>query len=95
MITDKTISKLKSTLDATQQVAIFGHAHPDGDCLGACLAIGAICEKLGSTVRYITPDFPSSQFDFLDKIDQFDIRFPYPEQIDTCIFLDTADRSRS
>ena len=58
-------------------IAIFGHNNPDGDCLGACLAFGKLCEHLSKQVTYFIPDGPSPQFAFLPALAQFRTDFAY------------------
>jgi nanoRNase/pAp phosphatase (c-di-AMP/oligoRNAs hydrolase) len=34
--------KLKDILEESERFVLIGHEHPDGDCLGAVLAMGAV-----------------------------------------------------
>lgn len=75
-------------------IAIFGHNNPDGDCLGACLAFGKLCEHLSKQVTYFIPDGPSPQFAFLPALAQFRTDFAYQWTYDMCVFLDVWGTNR-
>jgi phosphoesterase RecJ-like protein len=75
-------------------LAIFGHNNPDGDCLGACIAFGKLCERLGKQVTYFIPDSPSQQFSFLPQLTQFRTDFAYQWSYDLCVFLDVWGTNR-
>lgn len=85
---------LPDLLADAQRIAIFGHQHPDGDCLGACLAFGTLCERLGKDVTYFVPDAPGPSFSFLPKLATFRTDFAYQEGFDLLILLDIAVPAR-
>ena len=55
----------KKILEKSQTIALIGHYHPDGDCIGSLLGLGNVLENLGKKVEYFTPSQPSRVFDFL------------------------------
>ncbi len=51
--------KLNNVLDQAQTIAVGGHVHPDGDCVGSCMAM----------YQYITNDYPDKEVDvYLEDI---------------------------
>ncbi len=89
------MEKIASELDGVTTVAILGHVHPDGDCVGSCLA----------TWNYITAWYPKIQADvylepipnifrFLKGADQIHHNFESGQVYDLCIVQDCGDTKR-
>lgn len=68
---DRPLTKPSSAfLDALQgarSIILTGHEHPDGDCLGAQVALHELLVGLGKEVLILNPDPPSKAFDFLGR----------------------------
>ena len=63
------IEELVDLLDIPQKIIIVPHKNPDGDALGACLAIHLLLKKTGHETTVISPtNFPKF-FNFLPQID--------------------------
>ena len=59
---------------SAETIALAGHTNPDGDAIGACLALGGALEKAGKQVQVILVE------DLADKMTfRMDIWFPDPE----------------
>ncbi len=52
-------------LRTKQRFLLTGHENPDGDCLGAQVALYHLLTALGQTVHIVNPDPPAKAFDFL------------------------------
>ena len=83
--------EIKTLLDQSQKIAIFGHRNVDGDALGSCLWLGQVLENQWKEVNYFTTQTPSTSFDFLEWSSKFQINFDYHPHYDLLIFLDTAN----
>lgn len=44
-----TINQVADILKGKQRIALFAHTHPDGDTIGACIALALTLRKLGKT----------------------------------------------
>ncbi len=73
-------------------IVIAGHIHPDGDCIGACLALVQILEKYGISSTPILVDIADT-YNFLKVIDKVEASVK-DEEIDLFISVDCGDKSR-
>lgn len=64
---DKTLSEVGRLLSASQSVVISTHVLPDGDGLGAEIALYHYLRRIGKEVRIVNPDAPPERYRFLDK----------------------------
>lgn len=77
-----------------QSFVLTGHEHPDGDCLGAEVALYHLLRGLGKRCRILNPDAPGRQFDFLDA--PFEVYEPGEViEADVVCLLDCALFSRT
>lgn len=84
------------TAIAGQKVAIIGHARPDGDCIGAQVALARVLRARGVDVICVNPDAVPRRLQFLtpdmkffrtdDVLDDGELR--------SAIFVDCADHAR-
>ncbi|MCL2852442.1 MAG: DHH family phosphoesterase [Defluviitaleaceae bacterium] len=51
--------KLQKAIDAANSVVVAGHVNPDGDAIGACLAMAACLDKVGKDVVVLLEDYDS------------------------------------
>ena len=49
--------RFQEAIDASRSVAIAGHINPDGDAIGACLAMAACLDKIGKEVAVLLEDY--------------------------------------
>lgn len=89
------MENLSSQLSGIQTVAILGHIHPDGDCVGSCLA----------TYNYIATYYPKIRVDvylepipnifkFLQGADRIHHTCDINRTYDLCIVQDCGDLGR-
>lgn len=84
------------TLSTARTVLLTGHEHPDGDCLGAEVALYHLLHGLGRSVRILNPDPSPRSFDFLSRHTPFEVydgsgRLP---PCDLVVLLDCAEIGR-
>ena len=84
---------IKKTLEESKTIALFGHYHPDGDCVGSLLGLGKVLENLGKKVDYFTPSQPSKVFNFLPSFSKIKTICTY-KKYDTIVFVDLSGYSR-
>ena len=90
------VLNLDSILSRAGSVAIAGHVHPDGDCVGSCLAVYQYIRKYHPDLEAVVYLEPIPRiFTFLQYADE--IRQPGDEAgrvFDLCIALDCGDSGR-
>lgn len=84
---------IKKILEESKTIALFGHYHPDGDCVGSLLGLGKALENLGKKVEYFTPSPPSKVFSFLPSFPKIQTDFSY-KKYDAIVFVDLSSYSR-
>jgi phosphoesterase RecJ-like protein len=60
-----------AALEASREVLVASHEHPDGDTLGAALGIAALVEALGGRATLVCSDPVPPLYDFLEGMDRF------------------------
>lgn len=85
--------KVRKLLEKANKIALFGHVHPDGDCIWSMLGLWALLEKQGKKVSYFTPTLPSKIFDFLKATKKIKTTFDYGTY-DVLVFVDFSDYKR-
>lgn len=84
------------TAIAGQKIAVIGHARPDGDCIGAQVAMARVLATRGHDVVCVNPDPVPRRLQFLVNGMTFlrtDDVLAKPEER-TAIFVDCADHAR-
>ncbi|MEG2349439.1 MAG: bifunctional oligoribonuclease/PAP phosphatase NrnA [Hungatella sp.] len=89
------MSELEIMLQEADTVAILGHVHPDGDCIGSCLAIynyikNYYPEKTADV--YLEP--AAKKFSYLAGFQQVCHDCLAGKTYDLCVCLDSSDRER-
>lgn len=84
--------KIYDYINSSEQVALFTHIRPDGDCLGSALALGIALENEGKKVDYYCPSDINESFMFLPNIKRFNK--PKYKKYDLAIALDCSDINR-
>lgn len=59
---------IKSRIEASSKIVVTAHINPDGDAIGAGLALTLGLQKLGKSVRFVLQDEVPSNVHFLKKI---------------------------
>ncbi|MDA3845415.1 MAG: DHH family phosphoesterase, partial [Vallitaleaceae bacterium] len=85
------ITELTNLVKQYEHTYIVGHMNPDGDCVGAALALALLLEKQGSHVNVLLKEIPDT-YDFL-PIDDY-VQETVPHEVDLLITLDSGDRDR-
>jgi len=79
-----------------RKAAIVGHARPDGDCIGAQVALARVLASLGHDVVCVNPDAVPRRLRFLSQGTPFirtDAMLARPRGA-AAVFVDCADRER-
>jgi len=84
---------IKKIFEWAQKIALLGHIHPDGDCLGSMLGLWSLLQKQGKKVSYFTPTQPSKIFDFLPWIKKVKTNFDHGKY-DVLVFVDFSEAKR-
>ncbi len=88
----ETTSKLIDLIQSGKNILVCGHMRPDGDCIGAALAMRRICENLGKTADAVCDADKPVSFAFLPDIDRF--CKPRKKSYDVFISVDCANEKR-
>jgi phosphoesterase RecJ-like protein len=64
------ITSVKKLLDSKQQITILSHRNPDGDAIGASLALRGFLEAIGHAVTVVLPSDWPSVYGFLKGIQE-------------------------
>lgn len=82
--------KAAEAIKKSTKVCVIAHRKPDGDSLGASLAVYFILKSFGKEITLACVDEPSSRFSFLPGIDKFQKKFAYAEH-DLIVISDAGD----
>ena len=85
---------LQALLDAQDPVLIVCHISPDGDCIGAALAVKHYLDAVGKQSVLINDDEIPSRYDFLPGIEQFVRTRDVVQRFSVIVSVDCADRRR-
>lgn len=76
-------------------MAVTGHVHPDGDCIGSCLAAYNYAAEHYPGVRVsVFLEEPPDKFRYLKNIDCICSDFSRIHSFDLCLCLDCSDKKR-
>ncbi len=90
-MTDNNIAQICGQLKKADKIAVFCHARPDGDAIGAGSALTCALRNLGKTVELYCEDKPSEKFNFLPVADSVCTEFKKDAVFDTFVCVDCAD----
>lgn len=76
-------------------IAIIGHARPDGDCIGAQIALARALRARGHATVCVNPDPVPRRLQFLTRDEPFVTDQMLPAGDYTAMFVDCADQSRA
>ena len=86
---------LMKLLGEAETVAILGHVHPDGDCVGSCLGMyNYLADNFGKLSVRVFLEPVSEKFSYLRYFDRIENDLPESLEVDLCISLDASDRER-
>ena len=78
---------IRERIDAAETIAIFAHVRPDGDSIGASLALGWALQDMGKKVEFIAEDPVPERYHFLFQFTD-DGNNPYiPEPINADCYI--------
>jgi bifunctional oligoribonuclease and PAP phosphatase NrnA len=86
------MSDVLEVLRSAERVTAFCHENPDGDTLGAAIAISIAAERLGKQAEVVSADLPPPFLAFLPRVD--DVRRAPALEPDVAVVLDAGDLSR-
>ncbi|MGE5280634.1 MAG: DHH family phosphoesterase [Deltaproteobacteria bacterium] len=91
MVPEKLINALRS---ARHKVFVVStHTQPEGDALGAQLALASLLRRCGKKVVCVNQDRPPAEYAFLPDIDRL-CRESWPRDYDVCVLVDCSDVTR-
>ncbi len=94
---DTTLGEAGRLLASSQSIVITTHVMPDGDGLGAEIALYHYLKRLGKNVRVVNPDPIPSRYQFLDKTGVIEIIDKHKtdwNKFDLAVIVDTNDPRR-
>ncbi len=93
-MTNNSLDEIIGQLKKAKTVAVFCHARPDGDALGAGLALCLALKNAGKSATMYCEDLPPEKFAFLPVTQQVKRGLSPKTEFDTFISVDCADVSR-
>lgn len=91
---NNSLTEIVNKLKQSKTVAVFCHARPDGDALGAGLALCIALLKEGKSAIMCCEDLPPEKFEFLQAMKLVRRGLPSKPEYDTFIAVDCADVAR-
>lgn len=89
---NKITADIIDAIKCAERILVCGHVRPDGDCIGAALAMRHICENLGKTADAVCDADKLKSFLFLPEYNEFgNSRYEY---YDLFIAVDCASDKR-
>jgi phosphoesterase RecJ-like protein len=90
------LDEIAHELAGAQTIALCGHHHPDGDCIGCVCALTHLLRSLGKQVQPLlcTTEKVDDTFQFLVDVDDFIPARSYTETPDVFLALDISGRNR-
>ena len=89
------MSRLIEMIETAETIAVLGHIHPDGDCVGSCLAVcNYIREQYPEKVVQVYLEKPPVKFNYLKYFDEICQDAHTGKAYDLCICLDSAALDR-
>lgn len=90
------IERMKEKIENAKDIVIMGHINPDGDAIGAGLALTLALEKKypNKKIDFILQDSIPNNIRFLEKIEKIKSKDKLRENYDLAIFVDSATLDR-
>lgn len=93
-MTNNSLSEIVKKLKQSKSVAVFCHARPDGDALGAGLALCVALRNAGKTSTMFCEDLPPQKFSFIIPEGAVIRSISDKSEYDTFVSVDCADVAR-
>lgn len=93
-MTNNSLAEIAEQLKKLHSAVIFCHARPDGDALGAGLALMTALRGAGKSAIMCCDDFPPEKFAFLPATAEVKQELPANMDYDAFISVDCADVTR-
>lgn len=93
-MTNNSITEIVNQLKKVKSAVVFCHARPDGDALGAGLALLVALRNAGKSAIMCCEDLPPEKFLFLSAMENVRRGLPTKPEYDTFISVDCADVTR-
>lgn len=91
---NNTLEEICRVLKEAKRITLIAHRKPDGDSLGACLALHLGLMSMGKQTLLACVDLPARRFSFLPDIEKFHKHFLYDIQ-DLLVISDAGDSKMS
>lgn len=90
------VTTFSELLRTNSSFLLTGHENPDGDCVGAQVAMSRLLQRLGKTAHIVNPDPLSRSFEFLQEHTTFRSAGRADElpEFDVAVLLDCSQLSR-
>lgn len=88
------MKKIIQQLKSSQRILLASHANPDGDAIGALLAMGIALEKRGCDVVIYNESTIPAVYRFLPSVDKIQKQLLNLERFDTAVILDCGALGR-
>lgn len=89
------MNKLLESARNAASIGILGHVRPDGDCVGACLAVwNYLAGQYPDKEIQVYLEQPPVKFRYLKRFDQISQDQHSGKTYDLCICLDSSDKER-
>lgn len=89
------MSYFDDMIKGVKTMAVTGHVHPDGDCIGSCLAVyNYAAEQYPDVKVTVFLEEPPVKFRYLKNIDSICSDFKKELSFDLCLCLDCSDTKR-
>jgi len=97
MINVKTANEILDLIKSAKHALLLCHEKPDGDTLGASLALAHFLEKNNISYKHFSPDKPPLYFSYLPKIEKVvsDLQAINLQEHDLIVTVDCADFKRT
>jgi bifunctional oligoribonuclease and PAP phosphatase NrnA len=90
MISEEQYKVAEKALKESQKILLVSHRKPDGDTLGANIAMHLALRTLNKDTTLACIDLPASRFNFLPEIEKFRTNFNYNDY-DLIVICDAGD----
>jgi bifunctional oligoribonuclease and PAP phosphatase NrnA len=88
------MNRILDQLKRSRTVLVVSHVHPDGDAIGALLAIGLVLQTMQKSVCLYNESPIPAVYRFLPSVDAIVRHLESPETFDTVVVLDCGDLER-
>ncbi|BBO85149.1 DHH family phosphoesterase [Desulfosarcina ovata] len=88
------MKKIIQQLTSSERILLASHTNPDGDAIGALLAMGLALEKLDRQVTLHNESSIPAVYRFLPSVHRIQKQLPDPARFDTAVILDCGSLNR-